>query len=88
MNSRQLRTERRAAAFYNHFQDHPEELLSLADVCGAIGCAPGKLSRAAMRKTRVLAEADGWWFPPAVPATLFRYVLTRDPTIFSIRRSG
>lgn len=78
MNTREKRIRRRAEALYKFFQNHTDESFTMAEACAGIGASPGKRSSAAMRHVRNWAEADGWFFPPAVPAAGFRYVLTKD----------
>lgn len=80
MNARDRRVSRRRDAIYSYFRTHPDEPITLRDVCQAIGCDAGKTSRSAIPGVRRLAEEDGWHFPPAVPANGMSYVLTTDPT--------
>lgn len=80
MNSRNRRIIRRAEALYAFFIIHAEEMFTLAEACAELGCSPGNTSRAAIGHVRKWAIADGWWFPPAVPATDMRYVLTKNPS--------
>lgn len=78
-NNRQKRLARRVLKFWNFFLEHPEEKFTLKELCVQTGCDPGALSRTAIPILRSLAEHEGWQFPPAVPATGFAYVLTKDP---------
>lgn len=81
MNSRDRRVLRRAKKFYEFFQKHQDEGFTLAEVCAAVGCSPGKTSGRAIKQVRTWALRDGWFFPPATPAGGFRYYLSKDASI-------
>lgn len=81
MNSRQRRIRARRDRFRHWFETHRNIRISFDDLCAAVGCKPGKTSKAAMRKLRELFEEqdDGWFFPWAVPSQDCTYILTDDP---------
>ena len=78
-NNRQRRVGRRVGTFYDWFKKHPDQPITLAELCDIHQCQPGKLSSEAILDVRECAEADGWEFPPAVPANGQTYVLTHNP---------
>lgn len=66
----------RAVVIYAFLRNHLGERYTLEKLCQKLGLRPGTRTRAAIRRARDLATADGLHFPPAVPANGCTYVVT------------
>jgi hypothetical protein len=71
--------DERAEQIYKFLHAHLNEPFRLSQLLKAVEQHPGHKTRAAIRRARGLAEADGLCFPVACPANGQTYCVTNDP---------
>ena len=85
------RVDERAEAIFTYLHRHMGEGFTITELCAALRINQGETTRSAIRRARALATASGLHFPPAVPHTGFRDMITNlavdalDPALHMAR---